>query len=147
MCIAAGPRDLLAEAGAYRRRRPREGTVSGRRGLGELEAVVLAALASNDHGLTAGTVRGLVAQDLAYTTVATILNRLCEKGLVTRQREGRSYRYVLAVDEAGLIGQRMRVQLRHANDRVGALGQFVSGLDPAEEQALRRVLEELDREP
>ncbi|MFP5579328.1 MAG: BlaI/MecI/CopY family transcriptional regulator [Acidimicrobiia bacterium] len=115
--------------------------------MGELEAEVLAALASSEVAVTAATVRALVGDDLAYTTVATILNRLCDKGLAARDREGRSFRYSLAVDEADLVAERMRVQLRHAHDPMSALGQFVSGLDPTEEQALRRVLAELERRP
>lgn len=120
--------------------------MSGRRGMGELEAEVLAALASSEAGVTAATVRTLVGGDLAYTTVATILNRLCDKGLAARNREGRSFRYSLAVDEADFVAERMRVQLRHAHDPMSALGQFVSGLGPTEEQALRRVLADLDGE-
>ena len=121
--------------------------MTGRRALGELEAEILAALASSEGGVTPAEVRALVSDDLAYTTVATILNRLCDKDLATRERQGRSYRYCLAVDEADLVAERMRLQLRHANDRFSALGQFVSGLAPAEEQALRAVLEDLDRDP
>ena len=120
--------------------------MTGRRGMGELEAEVLSALASVE-AVTAATVRTLVGEDLAYTTVATILNRLCDKGLAVRDREGRSFRYSLAVDEADFVAARMRVQLRHAHDPMSALGQFVSGLDPTEEQALRRVLADLEHGP
>ena len=31
--------------------------------------------------------------DLAYTSLATVLNRLCEKGLVSRRRSGRKFLY------------------------------------------------------
>lgn len=106
---------------------------------------MLGALASHEEPATAGTVRELIGDDLAYTTVSTILTRLCEKKMVTRARQGRSYRYALAVDEGDLVAERMRVQLRHASDRVSALGQFVTGLDAAEEEALRQVLDDLDR--
>lgn len=56
---------------------------------------------------------GSADRQLAYTTVMTILVRLHEKGLVTRQKDGRQYRYTAAVDEASLGAQvRARADLR-----------------------------------
>lgn len=116
--------------------------MAARRQVGELEAEVLSVLAGAAGTLTAADVQGELDAGLAYTTVATILSRLCSKGLVTREGESRKYQYRLAVDEADLIAGRMHSQLRHAHDRVGALGQFVSGLTNEEEAALRRVLQQ-----
>lgn len=115
-----------------------------RRQGGELEAEVLTVLAGCDEALAASEVLDRLDADLAYTTVATILTRLCTKGLVAREGSGRSYRYRLAVDESGLIADRMHSQLRHAHDRAGALGQFVTGLTDDEEAALRSILDDLE---
>ena len=60
--------------------------------LGPLEERLLEALWERGHA----TVRDLVdgaCQDLAYTTVMTTLDRLFKKNLLSRQAEGRAFRY------------------------------------------------------
>jgi predicted transcriptional regulator len=57
---------------------------------------------------------------LAYTTVMTILVRLHEKGLVTRQKDGRNYRYTAAVDEGSVEAQLGRRELNRLIGRYGA---------------------------
>lgn len=118
--------------------------MTSRRQVGELEAEVLSVLAGSEGALTPSEVQAALGGELAYTTVATILTRLCSKELAAREGEGRGYRYRLAVDESGLIAGRMHSQLRYANDPAGALGHFVGGLSPDEEAALRRVLDQTD---
>jgi BlaI family transcriptional regulator, penicillinase repressor len=60
--------------------------------LGPLEERILEALWQRGNA----TVREVVEeghQDLAYTTVMTTLDRLFKKGLLTREAEGRAFRY------------------------------------------------------
>ncbi len=57
---------------------------------------------------------------LAYTTVMTILVRLHEKGLVTRRKDGRNYRYTAAVDEGSVEAQLGRRELNRLIERFGA---------------------------
>jgi predicted transcriptional regulator len=60
--------------------------------LGPLEERLLEALWARGNA----TVRDLVAdscQDLAYTTVMTTLDRLFKKNLLSREAEGRAFRY------------------------------------------------------
>jgi BlaI family transcriptional regulator, penicillinase repressor len=60
--------------------------------LGPLEERLLEALWERGHA----TVRELLqtgCPDLAYTTVMTTLDRLFKKGLLTREAEGRAFRY------------------------------------------------------
>ena len=60
--------------------------------LGPLEERVLEALWQREHA----TVRDLAdgaCQDLAYTTVMTTLDRLFKKKLLSREPEGRAFRY------------------------------------------------------
>lgn len=60
--------------------------------LGPLEERLLQALWERGHA----TVRDLVdgdCQDLAYTTVMTTLDRLFKKSLLSREAEGRAFRY------------------------------------------------------
>ncbi|MER7188790.1 BlaI/MecI/CopY family transcriptional regulator [Streptomyces flaveolus] len=115
-------------------RRPR------RRGQGELEALVLAALREAEGPATAGWVQERLGGDLAYTTVVTILTRLLDKGAVSRERAGRSFAWTPAADQAGLAARRMRKVLDAESDRGAVLASFVTGLDPADERLLRDLL-------
>lgn len=115
---------------------------SGRRGQGELEALVLAALREADGPATAGWVQERLGADLAYTTVITILTRLLAKGAVTRERAGRSFAWTPASDQAGLAAHRMRRVLDGESDREAVLASFVTGLGPDDERLLRELLGE-----
>lgn len=79
--------------------------------------------------------------DLAYTSVATVLGRLCDKGLVTRQRIGRAYRYTTVASEADLTAQRLRAVLASASDRRSALIGFAQSLDPEDAAQLAAILD------
>ncbi|GAA2573837.1 BlaI/MecI/CopY family transcriptional regulator [Streptomyces sp. NPDC006349] len=115
-------------------RRPR------RRGQGELEALVLSALREAEGPATAGWVQEHLGGDLAYTTVITILTRLLEKGVVSRERAGRSFAWTPASDQAGLAARRMRKVLDAESDREAVLASFVTGLAPDDERLLRELL-------
>jgi predicted transcriptional regulator len=111
-----------------------------RRAAGELEAAVLAVLQAAGSALTPGQVRERLDGRLAYTTVVTILSRLHAKGVLTRLRSGRAYSYAPVADEPGLAARRMRGVLEAEADRETVLARFVSGLSPADEGLLRRML-------
>ena len=69
--------------------------------LGPLEERLLEALWSRSNA----TVRELIdeaCQDLAYTTVMTTLDRLFKKKLLSREAEGRAFRYTPLVTRAQL---------------------------------------------
>jgi predicted transcriptional regulator len=111
-----------------------------RRGQGELEAMVLSALREADGPATAGWVQERLGEDLAYTTVITILTRLLAKGAVTRERAGRSFAWTPASDQAGLAARKMRKVLDAESDREAVLASFVTGLGPDDERLLRELL-------
>lgn len=82
---------------------------------------------------------------LAYTSVMTVLDRLHDKGLVTRERAGRAWEYTpVHEDETRLVGHLGRRQVDELVDRFGtvALVHFVAALDELD-VATRRQLEEL----
>jgi predicted transcriptional regulator len=113
---------------------------SSRRAAGELEAAVLAVLQSGGGAMTPAQVREGLGDDLAYTTVVTILSRLHAKGVLSRLRSGRAYSYAPVADEPGLAARRMRGVLDAEADREAVLARFVSGLSGQDEQLLRRML-------
>jgi predicted transcriptional regulator len=124
-----------------------QGASGPRRAAGALEAEVLAVLQASDSPLTPGEVRERLAGRLAYTTVVTILSRLHAKGVLTRSRNGRAFTYAPVADEAGLAARRMQGVLEGEDDREAVLARFVSGLTPADEQLLRRMLGEVPGPP
>jgi predicted transcriptional regulator len=113
---------------------------TGRRGPGELESEVLGALWALGAPATAGAVRDNLTGDPAYTTVLTILSRMYDKGLVSRERVGRSHRYAPVRDEAGHAAAGMRDLLEKGSDRAAVLARFVAELPAEDEQLLERLL-------
>jgi predicted transcriptional regulator len=114
-----------------------------RRASGELEAAALGVLQAAGSPLTPAQVRDELGDDLAYSTVVTILSRLHAKGVLARHRSGRSYSYAPVTDRPGLAARRMRGVLDAEADREAVLAGFVSGLAPEDEQTLRRMLANL----
>ncbi|WP_460071193.1 BlaI/MecI/CopY family transcriptional regulator [Streptomyces sp. YKOK-I1] len=117
-----------------------------RRRQGELEALVLSVLGEAEGPVSAGWVQERLGDDLAYTTVITILTRLLAKGVVTRERAGRSFAWTPASDQAGLAAHRMRRVLDAESDREAVLASFVTGLGPDDERLLRELLGRSDGE-
>ncbi|TQJ47027.1 BlaI/MecI/CopY family transcriptional regulator [Streptomyces sp. NBC_00080] len=113
-----------------------------RRAQGELETQVLTALHTADTPVTAAWVQEHVDAELAYTTVMTVLVRLLEKQAVTRRREGRSFVWSPAADEAGLAALKMYKVLNGERDRRAVLASFLTTLREDDEQLLRDLMEQ-----
>ncbi|WP_372481817.1 BlaI/MecI/CopY family transcriptional regulator [Streptomyces coriariae] len=113
-----------------------------RRAQGELETQVLTALHAADTPVTAAWVQEHVDAELAYTTVMTVLVRLLEKQAVTRRREGRSFVWSPAADEAGLAALKMYKVLNGERDRRAVLASFLTTLREDDEQLLRDLMEQ-----
>jgi predicted transcriptional regulator len=111
---------------------------------GDLEYAVLAEL----WELGVASAREIHAQvgepaALVYTTIAKVLDRLRDKGLVTRERRGKAFRYRAAVARAEVEHARARTVLRHLlgsrpHGAVAALVEAVESIDS-------RLLEELEQ--
>lgn len=95
------------------------------------------------------TVRGVIdelgARDPAYTTVMTVLDRLGAKKMVRRERDGRAFRYAPALSRDAATSELLHAALDQAGtDRTAALVHFARTVDPAEAQALRAALDEIE---
>ncbi|WP_042406243.1 BlaI/MecI/CopY family transcriptional regulator [Streptacidiphilus carbonis] len=112
----------------------------GRRPAGRLEGDVLGVLWAAPGALTAAQVNEALPGELAYTTVMTILSRLYDKGMLTRQRLGRGYAYTPVRDEAEHTAEHMVSLLEHGSDRQAVLARFVSDLSLQDEQLLQQLL-------
>jgi len=110
---------------------------------GELEAMVMEVLWDSAEPLTPGDVRERLAERraLAYTTVMTVLVRLCDKGMAERGPAGRAYAYRACRSREEQAARRMGELLSTTGDRKVVLSQFVASLTPAEAAELRRALE------
>jgi predicted transcriptional regulator len=113
---------------------------TGRRPRGTLEQEVVAALAAAGRPMTPAQVRDQLGADLAYTTVMTVLARLAEKGLVTRERVGRAYAYSALRDEAEVTARQMQRLLAAGDDRAAVLSRFVGALSDEDERLLVDLL-------
>ncbi|HEY2205028.1 MAG TPA: BlaI/MecI/CopY family transcriptional regulator [Pseudonocardia sp.] len=111
-----------------------------RRGAGELESEVLAALWAAARPLTTAQVQRAVDGDLAYNTVQTILARLYEKGLVDRASQGRRHLYRPTKGAEELAAEQMQALLRRGPDRQGVLQRFATSLSEEDAEALRAML-------
>ena len=111
-----------------------------RRPDGALERAVLAVLWAADRPLLAGEVNERLDDELAYTSVATVLSRLLAKGLVERTPVGRAFAYQPAVEESELAARRIDAVLSESADRTKVLTQFVGRLSKRDAKLLRALL-------
>ena len=101
---------------------------------------------------TVAEVRAALADDLAYTTVATMLRILEEKGYARREEEGRAHRYFPLVERQqardGALGRISRKLFKDSPELL--LTHIVSDrrLSRAQLQRIRDLLDErLEEEP
>ncbi|HET7565877.1 MAG TPA: BlaI/MecI/CopY family transcriptional regulator [Gemmatimonadaceae bacterium] len=104
-----------------------------------------------EHGpSTVAEVRDRLADDLAYTTVLTVLRTLEEKGRVEHAAEGRAHRYRAIVERetAGTSALRRLVDKLFRGSPDLLLTHLVSDreLRPRDLRKLQRLLEERIRE-
>ena len=99
---------------------------------------------------TVGEVRDALGEDLAYTSVLSVLQTLEEKGYVSHESEGRAYRYFPAVAPQR-AGRSALARIREAVFQGSAelmFTQFVSdrGLSREELERMHQLLAERLRE-
>jgi predicted transcriptional regulator len=83
----------------------------------------------------------------AYTTVATVLDRLAHKGLVSRTLGGRAIRFAATNTRAAHTAELMHEALVVARDPDAALVRFAQTVSRSEAEVLRRALDELELRP
>ena len=114
---------------------------------GELQAQVMAAVWRIGSG-TVEQVRSALPPRYrgAYTTVQTVLNRLAERGLLDREKEGRGILYSPRLTEGDYVAQLIRTTLAgaSADARQVALASIIGKLDKAELTELQRLARQAD---
>lgn len=98
--------------------------------LGDLEAEVMAFAWSRADDFSVNDVlAALPGRKRAYTTVMTIVTRLCDKGLLQRQRAGRAFVYRPALSREDLAARALRAVLAGAENPGAVLARFVDDLE------------------
>lgn len=113
--------------------------------LGELERAVLDVLWHHDGGLFARDIVAVLPAHPAPTTILTVLDRLSDKRLVTRVKDGRAHRYQAAASKEAFLATAMRTALVEADDRDAVLSHFVGTVSEQDAAALRSALDQLER--
>lgn len=119
--------------------------------LGSLEQAIMTVLwehADADRGLTVREVLDrLDDRDPAYTTVMTVLSRLATKGLTTRARDGRAWRYTPVSSRESLTAQAMRSPMDDLSheERHSAILHFLDDATPDELESVREAMALVER--
>jgi predicted transcriptional regulator len=118
------------------------------RGFGELEAVVMDRIWNREGSTT--TVRDVfdelaAEREIAYTTVMSTMDNLHRKGWLTREREGKAYRYTAVASREEYSARLMSEALADAGDTEMVLSHFVEAMDGEQSAALRAALDKLTR--
>lgn len=108
--------------------------------LGELERSVMTLLWDSGLRLSANEVCEQLDDDLAVTTVLTVLARLEKKGMVQRERSMRPHRYAATATREEHTAEMLNEVLGTAPDREAVLARFIGGVSEAEAASLRRIL-------
>ena len=84
---------------------------------------------------------------LAYTTVQTVMNRLTERGLLTRERTGNAFVYRPRYEEADYLAERIGRRLAEASPDVRrrALISLIQDLEPGELAEVARLTARIKR--
>lgn len=116
------------------------------RPLGDLEAVVMDRLWTRGRPATVREVLDDLARDrkLAYTTVMTVMDNLHSKGLLTREADGRAYRYTPARTRSDYTAELIAAVLADSDDRTVPLLRFVENMTPQEVARLRASLDAVE---
>jgi predicted transcriptional regulator len=109
---------------------------------GDLEAEVMDRMWAR---VEPATVRDILEElrqvrPLAYTTVMTVMDRLFQKGWLTRERVGRGYAYATTLSRSEYTGRQLSEVLSSTDNRGMALLHFVRSMDSAEVEALSDAL-------
>ncbi len=108
--------------------------------LGDLERRVMDVVwAARGEEVTARAVADVLGE-YAYTTVATVLNRLSRKGAVRRRMDGRTTKFAPVGTAADRTAAAMVDALDASGDRGGALVRFAESMAPEDREALLRAV-------
>jgi predicted transcriptional regulator len=113
---------------------------------GDLQAQIMSAIWRLERGTVAHIRSALPPRYRgAYTTVQTVLNRLSERGLLSRHRVGNAIEYRPRISEADYLSRSIAKTLAGSSSdaRRTVLLRLIMDLDDAELAAVRRLVGEV----
>jgi predicted transcriptional regulator len=115
------------------------------RGFGDLEAVIMDRVWAHDAPVTVRDLFDELQRErpIAYTTVMSTMDNLHRKGWLTRERDGKAYRYTAVASREEYSARLMREAMAESGDTEAVLSHFVAQMDGTESAALRAVLDKL----
>ncbi|MBT1258314.1 BlaI/MecI/CopY family transcriptional regulator [Rhodococcus erythropolis] len=110
-------------------------------GLGELETAVMQVMWETESALRVRDVMDLLThtRPLAYTTVMTVLDNLHSKQMVTRELDGRAYRYRATRSREEQAVELLREVLRSSGNAEQVMLHFATSASAEESKILRRA--------
>jgi BlaI family penicillinase repressor len=118
----------------------------GRWPRGELEGLVLGTLCKHREATARELFESVVkSREVVYTTVAKVLDRLVDKGFVSRHRVGRVYRYSPLVERAAAQRSLADAFVRQlvGGDPQPAVAALIGAMEKASPELLERLAAEL----
>lgn len=109
---------------------------------GYLEAAIMDQIWSAGRPLLVREVHRELGSERAYNTVLTVTEILFRKGWLTRERDGRAYRYQATISRDEYAAGLMSEALAASADSATALLHFARQIDPADAEELRQALEQ-----
>lgn len=109
---------------------------------GELQVQLMSTLWRSGEGTVERVRSALPPQHRsAYTTVQTVLNRLAERGLLARRKEGNQIIYTPMVSEGEYVSRSIQRALERSSSeaRKVALAQLIGSIDRDELSALQQL--------
>ena len=114
---------------------------------GELQTQIMATLWRIEAG-TVEQVREALPPRYrgAYTTVQTVLNRLAERGLLRRAKQGHAFVYLPQITESDYVSTSIRRALDGASReaRTSALAELIGSLDHGQLDELQRLARKVE---
>jgi len=115
---------------------------------GDLENAIMNEVWQAENPLLVREILDRLDRGLAYNTVQTVTEILTRKGWLSKERDGRAFRYGAAATRDDYVSGLIREALSFADDRTAALVGFVDEMPDSEAAELRRLLVAAqDREP
>lgn len=115
------------------------------RGFGDLEAVVMDRVWAHDAPVTVRELFDELSAEraIAYTTVMSTMDNLHRKGWLSREKDGKAYRYTAVASRDEYSARLMREAMAEAGDTEAVLTHFVAHMDGEQSRTLRAVLRKL----
>ena len=116
--------------------------MSNKRKQGELESAIMGCLWDRPDGLSSQQILALLGDDdLAITTVLTVLSRLCDKDLVEKmQGEGRKLLFVATITREAHTANLLLEAMGQTNNPAVVFSHFASGLSASQLENLKKAL-------